>query len=1036
MLILRRGGFLESVVAFASSALRKDGDLDRAAALIARCCLLAVLLATPFARAEIPAANDSGADRPQLAAQSQRRDQSHGGTAADYQFAAEMPRRIQGLVARDEVDIHWIDGSRLWYRVNLGGGADRFRYVFVDGPSGTRSELLDHRSLAQTLSRELVGLPNGPDGDLTGEAARSGITDDRLPIERVAVELLNAPGDRTSERIVRVLAAGGRAFRSTLSATGWSEWEEVLGDELRGFEMPLRPDLVRSRSAGPSIRLQFSNRRARLVRLVWVDVDGQKHDYGTISPGETRSQQTFGGHAWALFDQDGELLGSLLAPNASAIVPIEKDLGQRSPSPPLTSAPAAPTVASPTATLKRSDAAGLVEQVPPRSSSEAPAAWLAKGNGEDGSTPHAARVASANAPRPRGSPALAVGSTIAASASRDRSESTSRVDCRIRAFNVELVDESGQLLWSTTDGTADRSYGEPLEWSPDGRKLVVTRRTPADRHIVNLIESSPRDQTEPRLHSFDYLKPGDRIEQTWPVLIDVEKLAFVEATRSAEGTTLYTNPWSISHLRWERDSRGYSFVYNQRGHQVLRVIRVDALSGRATAVINEERPTFIDYAGKFLYEPLPETQEVLWMSERDGWNHLYLIDGRSGEVKSQITRGSWVVRGVDFLDLDRRELTIRLSGIHPHEDPYHVHVARVRMDGSGFVMLTEGDGTHDLTWSPDRSFYVDRWSRVDLPPVTELRRAADGSLVLELERADWSDLIATGWQPPERFVAKGRDGTTDIWGVLWRPSTNAVSISPSSSPPEAAAGRSFTSPLPVIENIYAGPQSAFVPKSFSPWHGQRALAELGFIVVQIDGMGTSHRSKAFHDVCWKNLKDAGFPDRKIWLRAAAVAHPEMDLSRVGIYGGSAGGQSAVRALLDHHDLYKVAVADCGCHDNRMDKIWWNELWMGWPVDESYVASSNVVDAAKLEGKLLLTVGELDRNVDPASTMQVVDALVKAEKDFELLVLPGMGHGAGESAYGQRRRADFFVRHLMGVEPRGSSADVPGQERTGASGNAD
>jgi dipeptidyl aminopeptidase/acylaminoacyl peptidase len=208
-----------------------------------------------------------------------------------------------------------------------------------------------------------------------------------------------------------------------------------------------------------------------------------------------------------------------------------------------------------------------------------------------------------------------------------------------------------------------------------------------------------------------------------------------------------------------------------------------------------------------------------------------------------------------------------------------------------------------------------------------------------------------------------------------------------------------------------------VPKRFGLSARQRVLAELGFLVVQIDGMGTSHRSKAFHDVCWKNLGDSGFPDRILWMKAAAATRPEMDLTRVGIYGGSAGGQSTLRALLAHGDFYKAGAADCGCHDNRMDKVWWNELWMGHPVGPHYAEQSNVTRAHRLTGKLLLTVGELDRNVDPASTMQVVDALIKADKDFELIVFPGAGHGIGESPYGVRRRADFFVRHLLGAEPR-------------------
>jgi len=285
-----------------------------------------------------------------------------------------------------------------------------------------------------------------------------------------------------------------------------------------------------------------------------------------------------------------------------------------------------------------------------------------------------------------------------------------------------------------------------------------------------------------------------------------------------------------------------------------------------------------------------------------------------------------------------------------------------------------------------------------VPPVHELRQTLDGKLICELERADASVLLETGYKMPEPFVAKGRDGKTDIWGVIFRPMNLDEAMK-----------------YPVIERIYAGPHGSFVPKTWRDFYSAQSLAELGFIVVQIDGMGTSNRSKAFHDVCWKNLGDSGFPDRILWLKAAAKRYPYMDITRVGIFGHSAGGQSATRALLAHPDFYKVAVSSCGCHDNRMDKIWWNEQWMGYPVGPHYTEQSNVTNAHKLRGKLLLIVGEMDRNVDPSSTMQVVDALIKANKDFDLLVLPGQGHSEG-GAYGIRRRRDFFVRHLLGVEP--------------------
>jgi dipeptidyl aminopeptidase/acylaminoacyl peptidase len=301
-----------------------------------------------------------------------------------------------------------------------------------------------------------------------------------------------------------------------------------------------------------------------------------------------------------------------------------------------------------------------------------------------------------------------------------------------------------------------------------------------------------------------------------------------------------------------------------------------------------------------------------------------------------------------------------------------------------------------VEFSPDGNEFIARWSRVDQPTVTELRRSADGKLICELERGDDAQLLKSGWTVPERFVAKGRDGQTDIYGVI---------IKPANFDPKKK--------YPVVEEVYAGPQDSFAPEKFGRLLRQHQIAELGFIVVQADGMGTDNRGKAFHDVCWKNLKDAGFPDRIAWIKAAAAARPWMDLSRVGIYGGSAGGQNAMRALLDYNDFYKVAVADCGCHDNRMDKIWWNEQWMGWPVDESYARSSNVDDAPKLQGKLLLMVGELDHNVDPASTMQVVNALEKAGKDFEFIVITGTGHGSAETPYGSRRRMDFLVRNLLG-----------------------
>lgn len=569
----------------------------------------------------------------------------------------------------------------------------------------------------------------------------------------------------------------------------------------------------------------------------------------------------------------------------------------------------------------------------------------------------------------------------------------------IKIINQNINEAASTTL--TTDGKPDDRYeGQPI-WSPDSTKCVIFKTIPAEEHKVYLVESSPKDQVQPKLHTLDYLKPGDRVAHQRPYLFDITTKHAIPIKDD-----LFSNPFEIDDVQWEPDSKHFTFKYNQRGHQIMRLIRVDATSGEAKSLIEEQAKTFIDWTNKVFLHRIhnlnvnSNNAEAIWMSERDGWNHLYLYDMQTGLVKNQITKGSWVVRKVDRVDEIKRQIWFQASGIYSQQDPYYIHHCRIDFDGSHLTMLTDGDGTHTLTYSPDSSYYIDSFSRVDLPPVTELRLANTGKKVMDLEKGDASALLSTGWRYPERFVAKGRDNKTDIYGVIVRP----TNFDPKRR-------------YPVIENIYAGPQSSFVPKAFSPATGLQAMAELGFIVVQIDGMGTNNRSKAFHDVCWKHLGDAGFPDRIKWLRAAAAKYSFMDLSRIGIYGTSAGGQNALGGLLQYGDFYKVGVADCGCHDNRMDKIWWNEQWMGWPVSPEYAAQSNVTLAPKLQGKLLLMVGEMDTNVDPSSTMQVVNALIKSDKDFDLLVMPGQGHGVVGSPYGRRRLQDFFVRNLLGVEPR-------------------
>lgn len=542
------------------------------------------------------------------------------------------------------------------------------------------------------------------------------------------------------------------------------------------------------------------------------------------------------------------------------------------------------------------------------------------------------------------------------------------------------------------DGNNELYYSSSIQWSPDSRKLATVQVRDVQVRRIPLIQSSPDSQRQPILQWRDYAKPGDVLPISLPVLFDVEKRTQIELD-----ATPYANQFSFYITGWRKDSRAFTFEFNQRGHQRYIVGEVNAETGAITHLVDEQANTFIHYYNNYRYD-LKDGQEMIWSSERDGWRHLYLFDNK-GNIKHRITKGEWVVRKVDYVDEASGVIYFMASGFNPNEDPYNLHFCRIKTDGTGFEDLTPEAANHRITISKDRTWFVDVYSRPDLPPVSQLKRMADASLVSVLEKADISDLIATGWQMPEVFSAKGRDGKTDIWGNIHRPST----FDPSKS-------------YPVIEMIYAGPHDSHVNKDFYAYsHLISRLSELGFIVVSIDGMGTANRSKAFHDVCWKNLKDAGYPDRIAWIKTAAQKYPYMDTERVGVYGWSAGGQNAMAALLFFNDFYKVAVSLCGCHDNRIDKMWWNEQWMGFPLDESYSACSNVDNAHLLKGKLLLINGELDDNVDPASSLQVVNALIKANKNFDQLYLPGRTHSLG-GPYEMHRMDDFFVKHLLHQEP--------------------
>lgn len=552
---------------------------------------------------------------------------------------------------------------------------------------------------------------------------------------------------------------------------------------------------------------------------------------------------------------------------------------------------------------------------------------------------------------------------------------------------------TGKEKQLSQDGTLSNYYSSYIQWSPDSKSVVSCRIRPVEKRYVYYVESSPADQAQPKLHKQEYAKPGDELRFKVPCIFEVES-----GRRLIPSTELFSHQYELSGPMWNADSKAITFEYNERGHKVYRVLEMSAVDGSVRTLIEEKEEKYVNYP-RIYRNYLSDGKRIIWSSERDNYNHLYLYDRATGKPLNQITKGEWYVRGVQHVDEANEVIYFSANGMKKGEDPYLIHYYKINFDGSNLVELTPEEGMHQCWYSSDYKYLVDVYSKVDQAPIAVLRDAKNGKIRMQLDKADISALLANGWKAPEVFSAKGRDGKTDMWGVIYRPSN----FDPSKK-------------YPVIEYIYSGPGDQYVPKTFSSYNWwMTSLAELGFIVVQVDGMTTSFRSKEFEEVCYKNLKDAGLPDHIAWIKAAAQKYPYMDIDRVGIFGCSAGGQESTGAVLFHPEFYKAAYSACGCHDNRMDKIWWNELWMGYPVDESYSACSNVDNAHLLSRPLMLVVGELDDNVDPASTMQVANALIKANKDFELVVIPGAHHTMGED-FGEHKRYDFFVRHLMGVTP--------------------
>lgn len=560
--------------------------------------------------------------------------------------------------------------------------------------------------------------------------------------------------------------------------------------------------------------------------------------------------------------------------------------------------------------------------------------------------------------------------------------------------DIQIIEiATGKILYATHDGSHGTYYSAYMQFSPDNKKLAIMKIQAVDKHYIYYVESTPKDQFQPKLHQQEYQKPGDALPQRTPVIIDIST-----GKQLVANINQISNQYDLSWLRWTPDASEITFEYNQRGHKVYSLMAMNAKTGQIRTIAEEKFPKYVNWTRQWRYH-FSDGKRLLWSSERDNYNHIYLYDIQKGKVIRQITKGPWYVRAVQYVDEKNGLIYFSANGRESNEDPYFVHYYRIGLDGKNLVCLTPESANHKVEYSPDYQYFVDTYSTVSQAPISVLRNSIDGHALMTLEQADDSEIKANGWKAPEVFVAKGRDKKTDIWGLIYRPSN----YDPHKK-------------YPIIDYIYSGPGDQYVPKSFISYDWwATSLAEIGFIVVKIDGMTTSFRTKEFEEVCYKNLYDAGLPDHIAWIKAASEKYSSMDSTEVGIYGMSAGGQEAMSAIIQYPEFYKAAYAASGCHDNRMDKIWWNEQWLGAPIDSSYIRCSNVENAKKVERPLMLCWGELDDNVDPASTMKVIAALQKANKDFEMIVIPGAHHTMGE-LWGEHKRYDFFVRNLMHKNP--------------------
>jgi dipeptidyl-peptidase 4 len=583
---------------------------------------------------------------------------------------------------------------------------------------------------------------------------------------------------------------------------------------------------------------------------------------------------------------------------------------------------------------------------------------------------------------------------------------------------------SGREVRLTTDGVERYGYATDNEgwrrserpavtWSRDGNRLLTFRLDERGVQEMHLLETATG---RPALHSWPYAVPGDSVVpmHEWVILdVATQRRVAVQAQADHQRTTSCCGRLrgdAIGDTEWSPDGRYVAYASVSRDYRDVALRIVDAETGSVRTVLQERGEPYFESSGGGRGVPnwrvLHGRNEVLWYSNRDGYGHLYLHDLRTGALKNRVTSGEWMV--VDVMHVDERGGWIYFTAVNrePGRDPYHRHFYRVRMNGRDLALLTPEDADHVITMSPDGRWFTTTHSTVARAPITALRRN-DGRLVRTLEEADISRLVATGWRPPEPFVVKARDGTTDLHGVMYRPS-------------DFDASRRY----PIINHIYPGPQAGSIgPRTFAASRrgNAQAMAELGFIVVQIDALGSPMRSLPFQAYYYGDLADNGLPDQIAGMRQLAERFPWIDLGRVGIYGHSGGGFATAAAMLRHPDFFHVGVASAGNLDNRGYTYYWGEKWQGMlernaDGTDTYTNQALQLKAENLQGRLLLAYGTMDNNVHPDMTLQLINELIRHNKDFDTIVMPNRNHGFANEAWFVRRTFDYFVQHLRGETP--------------------